>query len=89
MFFFPIRFYSNIGVESSVYALTLLTFRMTSAAAVPGYGVEPNVTISHISMPKLQISDLTENILSYRDSIAIHLKVEENEREKRREKKNN
>lgn len=49
------------------------TFRITSAAAMPGYGVEPNVTISHINIPKLQISDFTENKLSYNDSIAIHL----------------
>lgn len=46
---------------------------MTSAAAIPGYGVEPSVTISHIKMPKLQMSDLTVNILSYKDSGAIHL----------------
>lgn len=51
----------------------LLTFRMTSAAAMPGYGVEPSVTISHIKTPKLQMSDFTEKILSYSDSIAIHL----------------
>lgn len=40
---------------------------------MPGYGVEPNVTISHIKMPKLQMSDLTEKMLSYKDSGAIHL----------------
>lgn len=53
--------------------LNVLTFLMTSAAAMPGYGVEPSVTISHIKMPKLQMSDFTEKILSYSDSIAIHL----------------
>lgn len=50
-----------------------LTLRITSAADMPGYGVDPSVTISHISMPKLQMSDFTENILSYSDSVAIHL----------------
>lgn len=40
------------------------TLRITSDADIPGYGVEPSVTISHISIPKLQMSDLTENILS-------------------------
>lgn len=46
---------------------------LTSAAASPGYGVDPKVTISQINTPKLQMSDLTENILSYRLSGAIHL----------------
>ena len=49
------------------------TFFITSAADIPGYGVEPNVTISHIRIPKLQVSDFTEYMLSYKDSIAIHL----------------
>lgn len=52
-----------------------LTFRITSAAAIPGYGVDPSVTISHIRMPKLQMSDFTEKMSSYNDSIAIHLLI--------------
>lgn len=56
------------------------TFFITSAAAIPGYGVEPSVTISHIKMPKLQMSDLTVNILSYKDSGAIHLELRGRER---------
>lgn len=56
-----------------IICIPLHTFRITSAAAIPGYGVDPNVTISHIKIPKLQMSDFTENILSYNDSIAIHL----------------
>lgn len=35
--------------------------------------MEPSVTISHIKMPKLQMSDFTVNMLSYNDSGAIHL----------------
>lgn len=38
--------------------------------------MEPSVTISHIKMPKLQVSDLTVNILSYKDSGAIQLWVD-------------
>lgn len=61
--------------------INTLTFFMTSAAAMPGYGVDPSVTISHIKMPKLQISDLTVNILSYKDSGAIHLQKEQGREE--------
>lgn len=55
--------------------MTTLTFRITSAAEMPGYGVDPSVTISHIKMPKLQMSDFTEKMSSYSDSIAIHLLI--------------
>lgn len=52
------------GILYCALELWIQTFRITSAAAMPGYGVDPNVTISHIRMPKLQVSDFTENILS-------------------------
>lgn len=61
------------GINYRLMQRSWLTFRITSAADMPGYGVDPSVTISHISMPKLQISDFTENMLSYSDSVAIHL----------------
>lgn len=54
----------NFVLYSLNSELWIQTFRITSAAAMPGYGVDPNVTISHIRMPKLQVSDFTENILS-------------------------
>lgn len=43
----------------------------TSLAAIPGYGVEPSVTISHKRIPKLHTSVLAEKMLSYRLSGAI------------------
>lgn len=61
--------------DATIPSSPTLTFRITSAAAIPGYGVDPSVTISHIRMPKLQMSDFTEKMSSYNDSIAIHLLI--------------
>ena len=52
-----------------------LTNFMTSEADFPGYGVEPRATISHMSTPNDQTSDLVVQQLSYRDSGDIQLKV--------------
>lgn len=66
--------YTSVGAKSGFIGLMPFSNLATKVSSQfsPGYGVCPNVNISHRTMPNDHMSDFLENRMSFRDSGAIH-----------------